>query len=94
MSNELLQLGGVVALFALMIRELFTYLKSRKENGNTSNGSLNGAILKELQVMNNNHLNSLKEAIVEGNNRLIDSMHEDSIRIVEALGEIKGKLSK
>ena len=90
MPNELLQVGGAVALIALVVRELFTYLKSR----NAGDGTMNGAILKELQTMNNNHLHSLKEAIVEGNARLIDCMHEDNVRIVEALGEIKGRLSK
>ena len=94
MNNELLQLGGVVALFALMIRELFAYLKSKKENTPSINGGLSGAILKELQTLNTNHLHDLKDAIVQGNERLITAIHEDNMRIVEALGEIKGKLSK
>lgn len=88
MGNELIQAGGVLALAALIIRELFTYLKS-KDRGN---GSFNEQIFKELQTMNSNHLHSIQEAIEKGNERLVDVMHNDNTRMIEILGEIKGRL--
>ena len=54
----------------------------------------NDAILKELQMMNTNHLHSIEKAITDGNARLIESIHNDNIMMIEALGRINGKLSK
>ena len=44
--------------------------------------------------MNENHLHSLKDAIEKGNERLVDVIHADNTKMIEILGEIKGKLSK
>lgn len=90
-GNELIQLGTIGFLFAIAIREFFGWLKTRKQNGNNYN--YNGQILKELQTMNANHLHSLQEAIEEGNSRLINAIHSDNTKIIELLGEIKGRLS-
>jgi CRISPR/Cas system-associated protein endoribonuclease Cas2 len=89
MQNELLQVGGAVALIALVVRELFAYLKSR----NSTDGSMNDNIFKELQTMNNNHLHSIQEVIEKGNERLIDVTHSDNTRMIEILGEIRGNLN-
>lgn len=88
MEDKLIQIGGIAALFYCFIREFFVYLKSKNNGG--ING--NGAILKELQTMNSNHLHSIQTTIEEGNNRLVDTIHQDNTRMIEILGEIKGRL--
>jgi hypothetical protein len=88
--TEITQLGAVAVIFLFCVREFFIYIKQRKIS------PLNGSgkdILKELQLMNNNHLNEICEKMEEGNIRLINTIHNDNIKIVELLGEIKGKLS-
>lgn len=94
MQESLFQLGAVAVLFAVAIREFFGYIKVRRENQNGHGGGMNIQILKELQTMNNNHLSSLKQAIENGNSRLIDAIHQDNTKIIELLGEIKGNLNQ
>ena len=95
MENELLQSGsiivGLLAIITLIIRELFAYLKTK--NGNGGNG-MSGAIFTELRTMNNNHLHSIQDSIEQGNNRLIDTIHNDNTKIIELLGEIRGGLRR
>ena len=93
-EETFLQLGGVIALFALMIRELFAYLKSRKENISNGNGPGLAAILAELQTMNNNHLHSLEKAINFGNADVVKAITDGNIKQIELLGKIEGLLSK
>lgn len=97
MENELLQSGstavGLIAIVALIIRELFAYLKSRKDVGNTVGDNLSTQILAELQKMNSNHLHTIQEVLENGNARLIDTIHNDNSRMIELLGEIKGNLN-
>lgn len=92
MTEEFIQLGAVAVLFLVAIREFFSYLKTRK-NSDSGNG-LNGAILRELQTMNSNHLHALQETIESGNSRLVDVIHADNTKMIELLGEIKGSLRK
>lgn len=89
--NNYVEIGAIGILFLAAIREFFSYLKSRKSNGNSGTG-LSNQILKEIQTINQNHLNSLQEIIQEGNTRLIDVIHQDNTKIIELLGEIKGSL--
>ncbi|MEX2053929.1 MAG: hypothetical protein WD883_00015 [Candidatus Colwellbacteria bacterium] len=89
-ENSLLQLGAVAILFLVGIREFFSYLKTR----NGGNGGDNESVLQELRKTNNNHLHSVEDAIREGNKELIKAVSDGNLRIVEALGEIKGKLSR
>lgn len=97
MPQDLLQLGALAVIFFFAVKEFFSYLKSR----NNKPENLTKEIFTELQVMNNNHLNSIKEAIEKGNDRLIVALnshsineHMDSMKIIELLGEINGKLSR
>lgn len=90
--TELIQLGAVAIIFLFCIKEFFAYLRQKK-----TAGVLNGSgkdILKELQTMNNNHLHEICDKMENGNARLINTIHEDNIKIVELLGEINGKLSR
>lgn len=91
MEQDLLQLGGLIALFALAIREFFAYIRLKK-NSVTGNETFSVEILKELQTMNGNHLHSIETAINTGNANLINSIHQDNMKIVELLSEIKGRL--
>jgi hypothetical protein len=90
------ELGAITAVFALFIKEVFAYMKSRK-NGNGNGDStkiLNDSILLELQKMNNNHLHSIQECISEGNQQLMNTIHNDNMSMIKILGEISGKLDK
>lgn len=89
MDANFIQLGGLVALFALAIREFFVYIKGKK------NGTCNDSqILAELQKMNSNHLHTLDESIRQGNRELVEAIHTGNMKIVELLSEIKGNLYK
>lgn len=83
------QLGAMGIILLFTIRELFAYLKLKK-NGN---GTYNDAILNELRTMNENHLHSIQKSLEQGNERLIDVIHADNTRMIEILGEIKGNLN-
>ncbi len=94
MSSELLNLGAVAIIFLFAVREFFAYLKAKKSEPTNGNGNMfSKAIFDELSKMNNNHLHSIQEAIERGNREMIDTMHNDSSRMIELLGEIKGMLS-
>lgn len=95
-EDSYLQFGAVAVLFAIAIREFFGYLKSKRETyngGNGGNGAMNNQILSELQRMNNNHLHTIQETLESGNRELVRTIHDDNIKMIEILGEIKGNLS-
>ena len=87
-SIDLTQATPLAIIFIFFIREVFAYLKVKK-NGGTG---LNGKILGELQAMNKNHLHALEKAVTDGNRDLTKAINDGNMKIVEALGEIKGKL--
>ena len=96
MENSLLQLGAIGVIFVFAIREFFAYLRVKKEseNGKQNEGGnyLSGLIVKELQLMNTNHLSHIQQAISDGNDRLIEQIRNDNMKIIEVLYEIKGQL--
>ena len=92
MPEEYLQLGAVAILFAIAIREFFSYLKSKQVEKNGT-GKFDALILKELQTINTNHLHNLKDIMEKGNCRLVDVIHADNTKMIELLGEIKGTLN-
>lgn len=85
--ENITQLTAIGIIFAIAIREFFGYLRTKK-NGN--NG-FNRQILEELRAMNINHLHAIEKAVKDGNDRLIETIHNDNMKIIELLGEIKGK---
>ncbi len=89
-ENTLIQLGAVAVLFAIAIREFFGYLKAKKTVGNGEN--LNPKILKELQSMNDNHLCSIKDAVVDGNKEVVAAVNEGNLKMAEFIGEMRGRL--
>lgn len=94
MENFPTEILGIAALFALAIREFFAYQKYRDSKKNGTGEPFGQVIFKELQTMNSNHLHSIENAINDGNANLIHSIHEDNMKIIELLGEIKGGLQK
>jgi len=92
MPEAYLQLGAVAILFAIAIREFFSYLKSKQVEKNGT-GKFDALILKELQTTNTNHLHSLKDIMEKGNYRLVNVIHADNTKMIELLGEIKGTLN-
>jgi hypothetical protein len=89
---ELIQLGAIAIIFLVAIREFFAYLKSRKEGDNGM--MLNGKILDELQLMNSNHLETIRHCIENGNTELRNTLHDDFIKVIELLGRIDGRLGR
>jgi len=89
-EESLVQLGALGIILLFTIKELFAYLKTRKDG--SSEGGVNGAILNELQKMNDNHLRSLEKAINDGNEKVVTAINDGNLRQIELLGEIKGSL--
>lgn len=94
MPSEYANLGALAIIFIFAVKEFFSYLKSRKENGNGRGNEVMLSILKELKAMNENHLHTLTDAINNGNNRVVDAISHNNANIVELIGEIKGRLEK
>ena len=92
MPEEYLHLGTVAVLFAVAIREFFSYLKSKQVEKNGT-GKFDALILQELRTINTNHLHDLKDILEKGNYRLVDVIHADNTKMIELLGEIKGTLN-
>lgn len=95
--NEYLNLGAlaIVAIFA--IKEFFTWLKSKKNGGN----SLNQMLLDSVNKINENHLKTIQETVGKicedintGNDRVVDAIHSMHTDVATRLGKIEGKLEK
>ena len=80
-TPELLQLGAVAIIFLFCAKEFFSYLKSKKSNGNGTNKS----ILDQLQLTNTNHLIHITESI----EKLNCAIREGNKEVVILLTEIK-----
>jgi len=89
---EIIQLGAIAIIFLVAIREFFAYLKSKKDGNNGI--QLNGKILEELQLMNTNHLETIRHCIESGNVELRNVLHEDFMKVIEILGRIDGRLGR
>lgn len=95
MDQNILNLGAIGIIFVFAVKEFFSYLKAKKlENGTpgTNGGpTFNQAIFQELQKMNSNHLHSIKEAIETGNREIVAAINSGNLKMIELLGEIKGR---
>jgi len=98
MDKQILELGilGIALLF--IIKELFTYLKTRKNGGN---GNVNQQLLDAITAQNDNHLHTMQQTIDSisgnintGNDRMVDAIKAMHIDLATKLGELKGKLDK
>jgi len=98
MDTELLNYGiGGVALL-LMIRELFSFLKTRN---NKVNGKINQQLLDAITEQNRNHLHEIQKSIEgmckdlnQGNDRVVKAITDMHTDLASRLGEIKGTLKK
>lgn len=93
LSLDLVQLGAVAVLFFFCIKEFFIYLKNKSHKSSGESNIFDKQILDQLTLMNNNHLSHIQGAIEEGNRAFTASMHDDNMKMIEILGEIKGLLS-
>jgi len=88
--EKFIDLGGTVVVAGMAFWCMVQILKAKK---NQVNGTSKD-ILKELQLMNTNHLNAICRTIEDGNKELVDTIHSDNTKIIELLGRIDGRLDK
>ncbi len=89
-------IGGVALL--LMIRELFAYLKTRKDKGGEQ---VNQQLLDAITQQNNNHLHTIQTTmdgmckdLNAGNDRVVKAITDMHTDLASRLGELKGVLKK
>lgn len=101
MDETSLQLGATFIL-AISLIELVKFVVSKYVRKNERNG-VDKEILKEIQLMNSNHLNSICKTMDEGNDRIVGELntvnkdvtkaiHEMHLELANRLSELKGKL--
>jgi len=89
--NQLLQsVGAMGIIFVFAIKEFFGYLKAKK-NGN---GVDYGKMAEQVKLIGDNHLNSIKEDINVGNDRIVDAINAMHTDLASRLGELKGKIDR
>ncbi|MFA5542903.1 MAG: hypothetical protein ACOYH4_05200 [Saccharofermentanales bacterium] len=88
--TDITALGAIVIVVTLMIKEIFAWLKTR--NGEAILDKTNRELLDELKLMNSNHLHEITEAIRDGDRDIVQAINNGNARMIELLGEIKGRL--
>ena len=88
--TDITALGAIVIVVTLMIKELFAWLKTR--NGEAILDKTNRELLDELKLMNSNHLHEITESIRGGDRDIVQAINNGNARMIELLGEIKGRL--
>ena len=83
-------LGPIGIIFIFAIKEFFSWLKSRK-NGTSKTSE---DILKELQLMNTNHLNSICKTIDDGNDRIVEAVNSMEKNLGAKLDRLIGRSDK
>ena len=101
MIDQLANVGvaGIALLF--LIKELFSFLKARKENTIEGDGNVNKKLLNAITLQNENHLHTMQGTmdvicsnINTGNDRVVKAITDMHIDLASRLGEIKGKTYK
>jgi len=101
MIDQLANVGvaGIALLF--LIKELFSFLKARKNDTVGEEGSINKQLLDAITEQNENHLHSINSTmetmckdINSGNDRVVKAITDMHIDLASRLGEIKGKTYK
>ena len=87
LQAETLQLGAIGIVCIVLIREVFGFLKNKK-NGTSKE------ILKEIQLMNENHLNSICKEMNEGNNEIVKTIKELNQNLGDKLDNINTGISR
>ena len=93
MDTQLINYGISGVALLLIIKELFAYLKTKKEGG------MNQALLDEVKLMNSNHLKHLQASMTDlckdlntGNDRVVSAIKDMHIDLAGRLGKLEGKL--
>ena len=86
METEIYQIGAVGTIFVFAIREFFLFLRTKKN----SNGQ--NKLLDEVRYLNDNHLNSIKQTIKDGDAKIVETINNIGQKQIEILGRIEGKL--
>lgn len=89
MPENITELTAIGIIFVFFIKEIFSYLKYKKDEPLEAN---NVDILGELKLMNSNHLNCIERAIVNGNEKIVRAIYENGQKQIEILSRIEGKL--
>jgi hypothetical protein len=82
MEQEILNLGALAVIAAIAIEKFFLFLKfifnwvKEKKNGSNYLPDIMIDIRRELELMNTNHLNSIKECIEKGQSKIMDTNTE------------------
>lgn len=92
--ENILQLGAMGVILLFTIKELFAYLKTKKDKEVGGGEGLSKSILTQLELMNSNHLHTIQDRIESGNKELVETIHRDNTEIIKILSEIKGALNK
>jgi hypothetical protein len=82
---NLTEYSAIVIICLFLIKELFAFLKSKKNGGTEDTNKL---LLLEMRLMNNNHLHSIEEAINKGNEKMVCTYKEECGKVVEAIEKL------
>lgn len=88
--TDITALGALAVIVTLLIKEIFTWLKTR--NGEAIIDKTNRELLDELKLINSNHLHEIVEAIRNGDKDVVQAINNGNSKMIELLGEIKGRL--
>jgi peroxiredoxin family protein len=88
--SELTNIGALALVVMFTIKEGFEYLKKKKN----PNEPMMAGIFQELQLMNNNHLDTLQHTIEDNNRELVKAVNDGNVEIIKVLCKIDGRLSK
>lgn len=79
---------AIAIIVIFLIKEMFSYLKSRKSNGT------NGKMLTELKAMNENHLNSIRTEIIRGNKEIVEAINRMSSSVGDKIDGVEKGVSR
>lgn len=88
-NAEALQLGAIGIICVVLIREVFAFLKARK-NGN----GFTKDILKQVQLMNENHLNSICEEIKLGNENIVNAINTMNRELGDKMDNVNAGIAR
>ncbi len=88
-SPEQLNLGAVAIIFLFFLKEFFTYLKSRKYGNGASKD-----LLKEVQLMNSNHLSSILTEMTKGNSEVVGAINNMNKEIGDKIDNLNTGISR
>jgi len=92
MNPTYVELTAITAIVLLLIREGASLIKYFGKNKNLGSDDIQLQVLGQMEKIANNDLVHITAAVQDGTKRIVDIIHADNIKIIEVLGEIKGKI--